>query len=562
MSNKRSAESANSTGDASSGLPSSQKRPHLQSKSATNPATTPENGDDLEFEDPWEDEVESDGELGEVVVAEDSSDEDDDGDGGGEDVDEVAEGDAMAVDGDVDSKDTKGKSKKQSKKSTKNGVTVLDNDDEDDGLEERVYLPGQALEPDEVLVVDNSAYEMLHSMGVEWPCLSFDVLKDGLGQDRRKFPMTAFLAAGSQADIAAANRLYILKLSHLQRTKHDDPIDDSASDASDDSALDEDPVLEHRAIPHPAGGVNRVRIAPDEHVIATWADSGVVCVWDVADQVTVLERPGVLVGGIEARAARDVKPVYSVKQHKGVEGFAMDWSRVAKGKLLTGDTASHIYLTSRTPTSYATSATPFAGHTSSVEDLQWSPTEATVFASCSADKTIRVWDTRATKKPQVTVKDAHTQDVNVISWSKTVDYLLASGGDEGGIAVWDLRAVAASASSSPPKRPDPAALFTWHRGPITSIEWHPTESSVLVASGADDQCTVWDLSVERDPEEEREVMGRTGKEALGGVEVPPQLMFVHQGQSNVKEIHWHPQLPGVLVSTAFDGFNIFKTINT
>ena len=58
---------------------------------------------------------------------------------------------------------------------------------------------------------------------------------------------------------------------------------------------------------------------------------------------------------------------------------------------------------------------PFMGHMGSVEDVQWSPTEGSVFASASTDQTIAVWDARATAKPQISVH-AHSADVNVISW--------------------------------------------------------------------------------------------------------------------------------------------------
>ena len=62
---------------------------------------------------------------------------------------------------------------------------------------------------------------------------------------------------------------------------------------------------------------------------------------------------------------------------------------------------------------------------------------------------------------------------------------------------------------------------------------------------------VWDMSVEEDAEAS---MGMgTGAHAL-----PPQLLFIHHGQTSIKELHFHPQVPGVLMTTALDGFNVFK----
>nr|KAJ3421404.1 ribosome biosynthesis protein rrb1 [Polyrhizophydium stewartii] len=456
-----------------------------------------------EFEDAWEDEIDDDDE-GEVVIAPDSDDEDE----------------AMEQD---------------------------DEDDDDAEKDVQVYLPGQKLDEGEVLVADQSTYEMLHAMHVEWPCLSFDVARDNLGAGRTTFPMTAYVVAGSQASEASLNRIYVMKMSSLHKTKHDGDMDDDDDDDDDD--LDEDPILEFKTISH-AGGINRIRLMPhpEVHVAATMADTGKVHIYDLTQHIQSLDTPGLIPNNALA-------PMHTVTQHGKTEGYAIDWSHLQTGHLLTGDCRNRIFLTTKTPAAFATDATAFTGHTSSVEDIQWSPSQPNVFASASADRTIRIWDARDKKRPKLTVT-AHDSDVNVISWNrlKFSDHVLASGAESGAFSIWDLRTWPSSQG-----KPAPSASFKWHQGPVTSVDWHPTESSMLAVSGADDQITIWDLALERDQEEEPVIAtGASGEK----VEVPPQLLFIHQGQHNIKEVHWHRQIPGTLLSTAFDGFNIFKTINS
>ncbi|EDO34980.1 predicted protein [Nematostella vectensis] len=399
----------------------------------------------------------------------------------------------------------------------------------------QVFLPGDAMEQDEELTYDSTAYHMYHAAQTGAPCLSFDVIPDNLGEARTEYPMTAYILAGTQSERSRANHIIVMKMSELHRT-HDEEKD---SDEEEDDYIDEDPELETVMLKH-NGGVNRIRHGhiPNRHIVASWSERGSVHIWDVEAQIIASDNPG------SSSQPRESSPLFTFSGHAS-EGFAMDWSRNTHGRLLTGDCKHNVHLWNpQEGGSWHVDQRPFNAHTDSVEDVQWSPNENNVFASCSVDKTIRIWDARAMPSKACMIStNAHDADVNVISWNRNEPFIV-SGGDDGILKVWDLRQLQ--------KQGQPVALFKHSTGPITSVEWHPTDGSVFAASSADNQITLWDLAVERD--EAAEGPGRH-------LDVPPQLLFIHMGQKDIKELHWHPQLPGVLISTAESGFNIFKTIS-
>lgn len=154
-----------------------------------------------EFEDAWEDEIESD----EEVANADGAEEDEDG----------------------------LKSYKVSRILILTDFCIpvgMDVDDVLPAIEEsdevpqapRVYIHGtHTLGKDEILEPDDSVYIMRHSMNVNWPCLSFDILRDNLGDERQRFPATAYIVAGTQADETSKNEVVVYKMSSLHRTQKD-----------------------------------------------------------------------------------------------------------------------------------------------------------------------------------------------------------------------------------------------------------------------------------------------------------------------------------------------------
>lgn len=404
-------------------------------------------------------------------------------------------------------------------------------DEEEEKEKVKVWRPNiDQLAEDEVLEYDNNAYDLFHVLRSDWPCLSVDIIPDKLGHQRTKYPHTVYFAAGTQAADPKQNKIFIFKATELHRTRHDDEEDDE----EDDDYKDDDPVLESRFIKHD-GCVNRLRVMPQKpNILASWSDKPAVNIWDISQDLRCLENP---------QRTPTTRPLTTFRGHPE-EGYALDWSPVSEGRLLTGDCSKFIYLWNPQAGSWTVDKSPFTAHTGSVEDVQWSPSEDNVFASCSVDQTIRIWDIRKKNQSALCVK-AHDSDVNVISWNKIASHALLSGADDGSIKAWDLRKFDPES---------PTAAFTWHRQAITSVAWSPFEGPVLAAASADNQISIWDLSLEADKEEDARI--------APDVDIPPQMLFIHQGQSDPKEIRWHPQIPGLIISTGSDGFGVFKTINS
>merc|ERR1712181_183223 len=179
-----------------------------------------------------------------------------------------------------------------------------DDDDEEEEEEEeeeaKTYLPGVKLEEGEELEIDEQAYVVYHQASLGPPCLSFDLLPELSQPD---FPLSITAVAGTQANKVAANSIIVFRMSNMHSVK---PVEDDEEE--------EKPVMRMAGIRH-SGCVNRVRyscIGPTP-VVAAWAESGTVSVFNLAPLLERLDLPGK-----EKEVVRDdCSPLQTFAGHRG-----------------------------------------------------------------------------------------------------------------------------------------------------------------------------------------------------------------------------------------------------
>ena len=389
-----------------------------------------------------------------------------------------------------DDEDIKGEIKikeKENKKVDKNNIQVNLWDEK----------KNNKLKEGEVLDYDNDAYEMLHRSKVEWPCLSVDfLLKENsslsslkdffISNDKRKmtedkYPYTTYIISGSQTN-EKDGYFYFMKWYNMRKTKYDDDPDKADEDENEDEE-DEDkinPFMKYEKI-KVNGNINRVKSMKNSSICALWNDSPSVDIIDCEELFNNIEYQE------EIKAEDDNEDIDKINNKNKKKKKDIKYKKIFKKSLpqkLEG----------------------FA--------IDWN----NVLASCGIDRTIRFWDVRQnSKNPPKIIKDAHSSDVNVISWNTIRNHLFASGGDDNTFKVWDLRYL-----TDPP-----ITEIKWHTGPINSIMWDPFDESQLAVCSEDNRLSVWDFSVEPD---EKKLFDNYNNE------IPQKLVFLHQGQINLKDV--------------------------
>ncbi|CAJ1035313.1 putative Histone-binding protein RBBP4 or subunit C of CAF1 complex [Leishmania shawi] len=431
------------------------------------------------------------------------------------------------------------------------------------------------------LEFSNKAYDAFFQLRTEYPCLSFDVVKDNK-ENHTKYPLSTVLVCGTQADEQARNELLVLYVTNMCRTKYDVASDNDSeedyigeeddSEEDEDDAVDEDvndgePVVHHRTIKH-YGTANRVRCCPQNNpasgsqLVAVWSDAGHVQVFDIGSEVRALtdfsnwskEQAQVWKqqsDGGQGKKAQPLKFCTPSTSHK-TEGYGLDWSSVQTNVFASGDCAGSLFVWQPTDDGrWKSAASSIAPGAMSIEEIQWSPTQTDVLITTRAGGAVEVWDTRDMRACKISFQ-ADSSDINVADWNRArqASHLLVTGAESGAVSVWDLRRIAT---------PEPIQRIALHKKAITSVEFAPHNESVLSVLSDDGCCTLWDLSLERDVNEEQEAVGELFSGRLK--EYPDQLMFHHQGLVHPKEAHWHMQVPGLVVTTDYEGLHLFRPIN-
>ncbi|KAK9238451.1 hypothetical protein V1525DRAFT_358354 [Lipomyces kononenkoae] len=137
-------------------------------------------------------------------------------------------------------------------------------------------------------------------------------------------------------------------------------------------------------------------------------------------------------------------------------------------------------------------------HTGAIKSLDFNTVQANLLASAGSKGEILVWDLDKPGSPLTPgTASSRLDEVESVAWNSSVAHILATGGNTGFTSIWDLK-----------NKREVLHLFYpgsgggGRRG-VSSVVWHPDNSTKLITASEDDNAPVilmWDLRNANAPE--------------------------------------------------------------
>lgn len=214
-------------------------------------------------------------------------------------------------------------------------------------------------------------------------------------------------------------------------------------------------------------------------IIASGADDGLICIWDVVNSSSTCDTNPLLnlVGG-------HTKPVEAIA-----------WNHFNHSSLLSvGDDARIVFWDSREGS--PVSIIEHAHDNCDVNSVTTSPFTEFLFATTGGNKTVCLWDNRNTASPIYVLEGAHTGEITNVNWSPFSEHILASSGTDRRVVVWDLSRIGDELTSEEANDGPPELLFmhSGHTGRVNDFAFNQNNEWTFASVADDNILQVWKLA--------------------------------------------------------------------
>lgn len=211
-------------------------------------------------------------------------------------------------------------------------------------------------------------------------------------------------------------------------------------------------------------------------------------------------------------------------------------------------------------------------HSGPVKSLDFNSVENHLLASAGASNEIFVWDVNRFDQPYAPAtaqgQALDENSVEAVAWNNKVANILAAGSSNGVTAVWDTKKWN--------QQGRPVLKLQYAKSQVSSVVWHPTNSTTLMTASVDDNAPViclWDLRNANAPAKilqghERGVLsldwcsqdsgfllssGKDNRTMLWNPETGDKLGEYPTATNWSFETAFNPTCPNIFASATFDG---------